>query len=127
MNAAELDLRRRALGLSVAEAAEILGAGERTLSYWSSGRGEPRDPDGIAVRLAEVENVMGDIVDDIVERADEEERAAIVLARPRTRAELDASGLGRGLPLGAYLMSLAWALDELRADGHTVSIDWSQQ
>lgn len=126
MTGAELDTRRRSLGLSVQETADVLAASLRTLSYWIAGNGEPRDPGGIADRLVEIETAMGDLVDDIAEHvADNEGTRSVVLPRYRDQAALDASGHGRGLPLGAHAMAMAWAMDELRADGVAVSVKWA--
>lgn len=126
MTGAEIDTRRRALGLSVAETAKVCGVSERSVSYWLNGGGEPRDPEDVSARLREVEDIMGDLVEAIAEGvSDTAERAHVTLPRYRTQAALDASGDGRGLPLGAHAMMIAWATDDLRADGHVVSIEWA--
>lgn len=126
MNGAELDTRRRALGLSVAETAAVLGVGARTVGYWFAGDGEPSRPDELAARLREVEDTMGDLVDDLREQIDDEEECGrVCLRRYRTQAALDAAGIARGLPIGAYSMTVAWAIDDLRGDGHAVTVEWA--
>lgn len=128
MSAAEIDTRRRSLGLSLGELAGATGISERTLRYWVSGEGEPRDPASIMDRLTEVAVTMGDLVDSLSELALEAfertgERRAVVVrhARPDTMAADD----HRGLPLGAHAMAMSWLADDLRADGFEVVFEWA--
>lgn len=126
---AEIDIRRRSLGLSIAETAEAIGASERVIRYWFSGESGPRDPAGVMTRLGEVEASMGDLVDSLSERAMERAaesggRLAIVSVYPNADALL-LSGQDRGLPYGAWMMAMSWLVDDLRSDGFTVELEWT--
>lgn len=48
--------RRGALGLSQAELAALLGMGQPTLAQWETGVRSPRDPEGVARALADLED-----------------------------------------------------------------------
>lgn len=48
--------RRGALGLSQAELAALLGMGQSALAQWETGARSPRDPEGVARALADLED-----------------------------------------------------------------------
>lgn len=129
---AQLDTRRRALGLSVGEAAAWWGVSERAYSRWMRGDDAPRDPDGLLERLALLEEIMEGLVDAIVEQAaDLTDAGPVRLDRYRSQADLDAAlrlvidRPGVSLPLGAHAVMTAWADDQLAAAGIETVIEWA--
>ena len=58
--------RREALGLPQDVFARLIGASQDVVSKWEHGRRSPRDPVGVHMRAAELEEVLEDLVAQIV-------------------------------------------------------------
>ena len=58
--------RREALGLPQDVFARLIGASQDVVSKWEHGRRSPRDPVGVHMRVAELEEVLEDLVAQIV-------------------------------------------------------------
>ncbi len=124
MNGAELDTRRRLLGLSVEELAVVGGVAERTARKWLSGGYVV--PDDVPDALAAIERIMERHVNRIVETAIENSEAGpIPLYRFRNRDDLANSLHGADLPVGAHAMTIAWAAAALTAEGIGARIEWA--
>lgn len=125
MSPAELDTRRRLLGLSVEELAETIGSTERTARRWIAGRQDI--PAALIDRLDQIEREMEIFVDYVTRKAtDLLEAGPVTLTRYRTREDLDA-GPHAGLPFGAHAMAVAWAYDALSGEGMDVEVVWDDE
>ena len=58
--------RREALGLPQAVLARLLGVSQNVVSSWEQTTRTPRDPVGVHMRVAELEDVMEDLIAQIV-------------------------------------------------------------
>lgn len=58
--------RREALGLPQDVYARLVGVSQDVVSKWEHGRRVPRDPVGVHMRMAELEDVMEDLIGQIV-------------------------------------------------------------
>lgn len=58
--------RREALGLPQDVFAGLVGAKQDVVSKWEHGRRSPRDPVGVHMRMAELEEVLEDLIAQIV-------------------------------------------------------------
>ena len=58
--------RREALGLPQDVYARLVGVSQDVVSKWEHGRRSPRDPVGVHMRMAELEDVMEDLIAQIV-------------------------------------------------------------
>lgn len=58
--------RREALGLPQDVFARLVGVSQDIVSKWEHGRRSPRDPVGVHMRLAELEDVMEDLIAELV-------------------------------------------------------------
>lgn len=124
MTPAELDTRRRMLGLSVDETAALCGVQDRQIRRWQSGA-QPIARD-VPARLEALEEAMEHAVEEIVALAtDKVLDGPVTLWRYRTAADQAQSPNARGIPLGAHAMLTAWAADALAAEGIDVTIEWA--
>jgi transcriptional regulator with XRE-family HTH domain len=124
MNAAEYDTRRRALGLSIRDLAELHGCTERTINRRILGEQAVRMEDIDDIEQLEV--AMDNAVDHVVKLAKAEAgRAPITLYRYRNADHQSGSAHAPTLPLGAHAMMISWALDALEAEGFDVAVEWA--
>lgn len=131
MTGAAFDTRRRALGLSISEAAIVCGragkpVAERTIHRWTNG--QTQIPDDVAEALDALEERMDEIVASLVAAAtDLTMDGPIALPRYRTQDELAASRDDVGIPLGAHAVMTAWLDAALAAEGVDTEIVWADE
>lgn len=124
MSGARFDTRRRALGLSVSEAAKVCGGvNERAVNRWMNDIHAV--PDDAWEALDFLEQCMEDAVDRLVDIVGE--RKSIQVRRYRNQDELAASPDDIGIPLGAHAMMTAWLDDQLAARGIETEIVWADK
>lgn len=125
MTGAEYDTRRRALGLSVRDLAELHGCAERTINRRILGE-QPVRPEDMA-DLEQLEDAMDRAVDQAVKLAKAEAgRMPIALYRYRNAEHLATSPHAATLPAGSHAMMIAWAADALAAEGFDVTVEWAE-
>ncbi len=129
MNPIELRARRAALGLSQAELAALLDCPRPVLSTWETGSRRPRDPLSIEIAIAELEDVMDGLIDDLaqqIEHASGVQDSSVVKRRTYDSDEawwaVDAEARAARLPSSMHRVALARAAAEARGDGITVRI-----
>lgn len=124
MNAAEYDTRRRALGLSVRDLAELHGCTERTVNRRLAGEQEVRDRD--IDDLDRLEREMDKAVDEALARAKSLKfDGPITLFRYRNPEHFSTSSHVGAMPPGSHAMLISWVADALEAKGYDVEIDWA--
>ena len=125
MISARYDTRRRALGLSVRDAADWHGTTERTINRWNSGA---QDVEHRAWHeLDRLERMMEAQVDGMLQVVtDHTATGPVPLFRYRTVEELEASPHACGLPLGAHAIMIGWLEDQLEAQGIEAEIVWAE-
>lgn len=124
MTPAELDTRRRSLGLSIEEQARVCGpVHEKTVRRWHSGAAPI--PDDVRSRLDDIEDQMDRSVEALVRMyTDFVDAGPVRLTRYRTQDDLDESPHA-GLPLGAHAMMTAWVDAALAKEGVDTVIEWA--
>lgn len=123
---ARYDTRRRALGLSVSELAQLHGCAERTINRRVNDQ-QPVQPDDWD-DLEDLEERMEALVDAVVRLATEKTISGPVpLVRYRSQAALDTGPHACDLPLGAHAMMIAWTDDQLAAQGIETKIIWAAE
>lgn len=127
MSGARFDTRRRALGLSIGEAALVCGnVNERAVNRWINGI--HRVPDDAWAALDALEGTMEAAVDKLVSVATEMTMAGPVqIRRYRTHDDLVGGPDDIGIPLGAHAMMTAWLDDQLAAQGIDTEIVWADE
>ena len=124
MTPAEFDTRRRALGLSVEEAAGLCAVQDRTVRRWQSGVSPI--PDDAAETLDALEDVMLETMVKALDHASDMTAVGpVVLWRYKTQADQDRRPHASSLPLGADAMLIAWIADALESAGIAVEIEWA--
>ena len=125
MTPAELDTRRRLLGLSMSELAGLGGVSDKTANRWVAGD-RPVPGDVIDAMIA-LEDRMQASVDQIVSSLTSRTLVGpVALSRYRTQDDLDESFHGGdGFPLGAHAILIGWAADALEAEGIQTEIFWA--
>jgi hypothetical protein len=124
MTPAEYDTRRRFLGLSVEEAAQLHGVQDRSTRRWA--RGDSPIPANAINDLLRLEGAMTRAVDQALALArGRTPDDLVVLYRHRTPEALAQSPHAAGLPLGAHAMLIGWTADALAAAGVEVAIEWA--
>ena len=73
MNGIELRARREALGLSQTKFAKMCETTQVTVSRWENGTREPRNDIAIHLLLANIEDAAIDLIEDLLELAEDEE------------------------------------------------------
>lgn len=130
MTGAELKTLRESLGLSVQWLADRTGVGQRTVSYWETGKNAV--PDDVSQLIGELDRALKRAVSEAVvqcRRLTETHGKPqdVVLRRYRGDANLWA---GRpdmaGLPVAYHAAILTRVKDELQAAGFLVSIEFAQ-
>lgn len=124
MTSARYDTRRRALGLSVREAAALHRCTERTVNRWNAGALDVEadawnDLDDLEKRMEAQVAALVDLVTDCTMAG------PAPLTRYRSQEEMDASPHDCDLPLGAHAIMIAWADDQLAAQGIKTLIGWA--
>ena len=107
--------RREALGLPQDVFARLIGASQDVVSKWEHGRRSPRDPVGVHMRVAELEEVLEDLVAQIVADVSVEV-GPVVLVTYATDAAWWAASPGAeraGLPAQLHRVATARAAVEL--------------
>lgn len=116
-------IRRKGLGLSQAELADMLDTSQITISRWETGARTPHDPLTIHILFDEYEERFLDLVDELVSVAEDEEKLAnapeVAYPMYRTQAEYaERCPHAKRLPyLGMYQMAVAQAAMLVRSDG----------
>ncbi len=106
-------IRRKGLGLSQAELADMLDTSQITISRWENGVRTPHEPLVIHILLDECEERFLDLVDELVSVAEDEEKLANApeVAYPMYRTQKDYQERcphAKRLPyLGMYQMAVA--------------------
>lgn len=123
MTGAELDTKRRRLGLSIAETAAVLGLTERSVNRAIRNQITLR-PEKLAA-LTTLEATMRSQVAFAVEQVTDLIGAGpLPLARYLTTEGYMESADKAGLPPGAHAMLCAWLGDALEAEGVEVQYFW---
>ena len=122
-------IRRKGLGLSQAELADMLNTSQITISRWETGARTPHDPLTIHILLDECEERFLDLVDKLVSVAEDEEKLAnapeVAYPMYRTQAEYqERCPHAKRLPyLGIYQMAVAQAAMLVRSNGQAPYAD----
>ena len=122
-------IRRKGLGLSQAELADMLNTTQITISRWETGVRTPHDPLTIDILLDECEERFLDLVDELVSVAEDEERLAnapeVAYPMYRTQAEYqERCPHAKRIPyLGMYQMAVAQAAMLVRSDGQAPHVE----
>ena len=130
MTPAAFDTRRRMLGLSVRDTAQVCGrdggpVSEKAVNNWI--RGEAPVPLDAQLALEALELRMEDQVAALVDLiTDKTMIGPEPLVRYRTQEALDDGPHACELPLGAHAMMIAWADDQLAAQGVETDIIWGE-
>lgn len=111
MHPEEFASRRVGLGLSQANAGQLLGVKQSAVSNWE--RGSRTIPEGVDADLTRLEEIQADLVEGLVERIEGAE-GAVFLMLP-----LEECG---NLPIGFQRVCASQALTILRDEGVTVRI-----
>lgn len=74
-----LRCRRKALGLTRAELAALIGAPESAIRSWEIGKGAPRDPISVHMLLGGIEDAALDCVDELAAPADDENEDVLAI------------------------------------------------
>ena len=123
-------IRRKGLGLSQAELADMLDTTQITISRWETGVRAPHDPLTIHILLDEYEERFLDLVDELVSVAEDEEKLANApeVAYPIYRTQGDYQERcphAKRLPyLGMYQMAVAQAAMLVRSDGQAPHVEY---
>ena len=107
--------RREALGLSQDAYAAWIGTSQAAVSNWEHGRRPPRDPVSVRMRVAELEDVMEDLIAQVVADVSVEV-GPVVLVTYATDAAWWAASPGAeraGLPAQLHRVATARAAVEL--------------
>lgn len=122
-------IRRKGLGLSQAELADMLDTSQITISRWENGVRTPHEPLVIHILLDECEERFLDLVDELVSVAEDEEKLANApeVAYPMYRTQADYAERcphAKRLPyLGMYQMAVAQAAMLVRSDGQAPYVE----
>lgn len=122
-------IRRKGLGLSQGELADMLDTTQITISRWENGARIPRDPMVIHLLFDECEERFLDLVDELVSVAEDEEKLAnapeVAYPMCRTQAEYQKRcPHAKRLPyLGMYQMAVAQAAMLVRSDGQAPYVE----
>lgn len=124
MTGAELDTRRRKLGLSIEDVAELADVGVRTVNRWTN------DVQPVQIRVVEkldrLEATMRGQVEFAVRQVTEMVAAGpLPIIRYSTRHAYIASDDKSGVPFGAHAMMCAWLADVLAVQGIDCEFVWS--
>src|ERR1700748_188855 len=112
MTPAEVDTRRRFLGLSVEETAPLCNVADRTVRRWQSGANL-------------IPNDVKDALDDLESRMIAEVETIRANASPPVTLKRSREGPVGDFPAGAHAMLIAWASVDLEIDGFAVRIEWA--
>ena len=113
---------RKGLGLDQAELAELLDVTQVTISRWEAGIRTPRDPVEIIMKLAELDDVFDDVVEDIIELAVRGDDGRIVLTTYRVDEHwwlADERARDMALPASLHQAATAQAAREIAGDEGT--------
>lgn len=122
-------IRRKGLGLSQAELADMLDTTQITISRWETGARTPHDPLTIHILFDECEERFLDLVDELVSVAEDEEKLAnapeVAYPMYRTQDEYqERCPYAKRLPyLGMYQMAVAQAAMLVRSDGQAPYVE----
>jgi hypothetical protein len=124
MTPAEFDTRRRTLGLSVAELADVCGVQDRTARRWCLGTlDRPADAVGALDALeAAMNRAVVEAVALVTERVAD---GPVVLWRHRTPEAHARSRPAGSIPHGAHAILIARVAAALAAEGVEAVIEWS--
>ena len=123
-------IRRKGLGLSQGELADMLDTTQITISRWENGARIPRDLMVIHLLFDECEERFLDLVDELVSVAEDEEKLAnapeVAYPMYRTQAEYQKRcPHAKQLPyLGMYQMAVAQAAMLVRSDGQAPYVEY---
>ena len=125
MSPAEFDTKRRMLGLSVDDAAQLCGGvSSRAVNNWM--RGEAPIPNDAIQALALLEKQIDNAIDYIVADAtDKTESGIVVLLRYRTQQAFEESQHAAQMPFGAHAILIGLTAQALEAEGIEVEIFWA--
>lgn len=123
-------IRRKGLGLSQAELADMLETTQITVSRWETGARTPHDPLTIHILFDECEALFLTLVEELVSVAEDEEKLANVpeVAYPMYRTQVEYQKRcphARTLPyLGMYQMAVAQAAMIMRDEGQAPHVKY---
>ena len=109
--------RRGALGLSQAELAGLLGMGQSALAQWETGARSPRDPEGVARALADLEDRAEDVVAAAVAAARQGAGVLTTYARDADWWAADPDAAAERIPAAVHRAAIARAAAALRRAG----------
>lgn len=105
MNSAEFKTMREAVGLSVAEAADLFCVEPRTIRHWESGRNSV--PEGVASEITAIDSQLDFIVSEALRVYWEQKPDEVVLYRYRDIDELiESQGNFNGWPVSVHAAML---------------------
>ena len=122
-------IRRKGLGMSQADLADMLDTTQITISRWETGARIPRIPMVILLLFGEFEKRILDLVEELVSVAEAEEKLANAheVAYPMYRTQKDYQErcpYAKRLPyLGMYQMAVAQAAMLVRSDGQAPFVE----
>lgn len=123
-------IRRKALGLSQEDLADILDTTQITISRWETGARAPRDPVTNDFILAHWEELFLDLMDELVSVAEDEEQLSnttfVTYPMYRTQAEYEERcPYAKSVPyLGVYQMAVAHAAMLVRDEGQAPYVEY---
>lgn len=123
-------IRRKALGLSQEDLADILDTTQITISRWETGARAPRDPVTIDFILAQWEELFLDLMDNLVSVAEDEEQLSNTpfVTYPMYRTQVDYTErcpYAKSVPyLGMYQMAVAHAAMLVRDEGQAPYVEY---
>ena len=123
-------IRRKGLGLSQAELADMLDTTQITISRWETGARRPHDPLTIHILFDECEALFLTLVEELVSVAKDEEKLANApeVAYPMYRTQVEYQKRcphARTLPyLGMYQMAVAQAAMIMRDEGQAPHVKY---
>ena len=116
---------RKSLGLDQAELAELLDVAQATVSRWEAGIRTPRDPVEVLMRLYELLDTFGDVVDGVAELAMRDDAGRVILTTYAIDEHwwlADEQARDLALPASMHQAATAQAAREISADDGTVVI-----